>query len=224
MKFFLCSLVILLAGCAQTLPPPLPAMPNMKPELLGQNWPANEAKFQVSGSLCLYFITIPIQGIVSMEEDGSAVSIALLTQMGTSIFEAKLNRDGYEMFTVSPMLKKHPQLEPMLIRMAKALYLPEPVSTVCTSEGKKNIAQLRCPEQNILYSYTVVPQRADKIQLRRRINAENETTVYLKNWQDEHGIAYPTRLYYKDAGCGFVAKLSQKPISCPHNIVAEKAS
>lgn len=224
MKHFLCILVILLAGCAKQLPPPLPAMPNMQAELLQQNWPAEEATFQVSGSLCLYSITIPVQGIVSMEKGGNAVSIALLTQMGTSIFEARLTQDSYKMFTVSPMIKEHPQLEPILIRMARALYLPEPVSTVCTSEGKKNIAQLRCPEQNILYSYTVAPQRSDVIQLRRRINAENETTVYLKSWQEEHGTSYPTRLFYKDDGCGFVGKLTQKPISCPHNITAEKAS
>ncbi|OBQ50114.1 hypothetical protein SP90_10750 [Halodesulfovibrio spirochaetisodalis] len=196
-------------------------MPEIQPTLLEHTWPANEGTFQVSGSLCIFSITIPVQGIVSMEKGGKSVSIALLTQLGTSIFEAKLTQDDYTMVTVSPTLKKYPSLEPILIRMARALYLPEPLSAVCTAEGKENMAQLRCEDKKILYSYSLSPKRSDVIQLRRRINAEKETMVYLQKWKEQHGVSYPTRLFYKDGSLGFIGKLTQKPISCPHNMTAE---
>lgn len=224
MKYLLCVLIALLAGCAKQLPPQLPAIPNMQPELLQHNWPVEKGAFQVNGSLKIHSMTIPVQGIVSIEKDGSEVSIALLTQMGTSIFEAKLTRNSYKMFTVSPMIKKYPRLEPLLIRMARALYLPEQISSICTTEGADNITELRCPEQKILLSYTVDPLRSGAIQLQRRINAENETTVYLKNWKKEHSTAYPTRLFYEDEGYNFTGELIQKPIPYPHNTTTEKTS
>ena len=224
MKYLLCVLIALLTGCAKQLPPPLPAIPNMQPELLQHNWPVEKGTFQVNGSLEIHSMTIPVQGIVSIEEDGSKISIALLTQMGTSIFEAKLSQDSYKMFTVSPMIKKYPQLEPILIRMARALYIPEQIASICTTEGANNITELRCPEQKILYSYTVDPQRPDVIQLQRRINAKNKTTVDLKDWQKEQDTAYPARLFYEDERYNVTGKLIQKPVSYPQNITTEKAS
>ncbi|KAF1074914.1 hypothetical protein [Halodesulfovibrio sp. MK-HDV] len=224
MKYLLCVLIALLTGCVKQLPPQLPVMPNMQSKLLQHNWPVEKGTFQVNGSLKIHSMTIPVQGIVSIEKGGSEVSIALLTQMGTSIFEAKLTQDSYKMFTVSPMIKKYPRLEPIFIRMTRALYLSERISSICTTEGADNITELRCSEQNILYSYTVDPQRPDVIRLQRRINAKNETIVDFKDWQKEQNTAYPTRLFYEDEEYNFTGELIQKPVSYPQNITTEKAS
>lgn len=210
---------ILLTGCGKQLPPMLPSAPELTQELRTRVWPIGKQSFRLEGTLSVYSKNISLRGFVLADYPSEAVTVALLTQMGTSVLEASVTREDYTLVTVSPLLKKYPSITERLIKMVRSIYLP-PTPITCTAEALKNTAYLRCEEEGILHAFNI-NQTNLKPELTHRVDAEAGTDIRLAAWSDTPANRYPKKITYYDNACGLTATFIQSMLDIPMQRLTE---
>ncbi|MGL1933218.1 MAG: hypothetical protein OCC45_15895 [Desulfotalea sp.] len=159
-------------------------------------WPQQleDIDFSFHGAISVSMIDLNLQGRIAKKTKEETLQVVILSQFGSSILQAEVQKDGYQIYSESVLLKKNPNIRAIILEAIQNMYFPE-TDNNCQPYAKDKELQINCPKTGNLYAFRKEANLAIW-QLKENFPNSDNVVISYSQWQDN----FPNTISYKTKG------------------------